>query len=392
MEKLRALLFLLRSKLRRSAQPGEVLCLVDFHSHTRGGHFAVWLQRFALEFSSRFDRVIVLVPDPFKAASLFVREKQACPRNICVRKLPRNVSGNFSLANLKQLPAMSNSRLSAFVMWGKDLKKPEWFELATSVPWGTLMGVSWATRGHDNPPALAELYLTEKFGKDPLFRGFLQPDFFVDKRHDTSFWLPFFEATDLPGRTTKQQEAIAKHREGRLCVGFIGILTGFRGLDEFLSLALANPQVAFVAAGPLVEDSVNPGKRALLGPKKPANLMILKGFIKDPETLNSVVNAVDAVFVDGRRYPVHSSIACRAMHFGKALVTPVSDSWACDVVRTWGAGISYSAGEKDMINRLLQWQRGDGSNNCLRAAAILNNRETLGACFDMISNRLKAAS
>jgi len=390
--RIQAIPLLLRSWFPPAGAGGETLCLIDFHDHTRGGHFGAWLRQFTLEFSERFDRVAVLTPRPWLTASLFAGRPGRCPRNILFLPLPRALARESRLSELGRIPALRKDKLHAFVMWGKDLKQRAPFHEAGRIPWATLMGVSWAARGHDNGTARTEIELIKTFRGDGAYCGFLQPDNFLDEYHNESIWLPFCEPISLPETPTAQSIAVAKHAAGRRAIGFIGFLTGFRGLDEFLVLARDNPQTAFVAAGPLVRESVAPDKRHLLDAGALPNLLLIEGFIDEQEVLSSVVNAVDAVFIDGRAYPVHSSIVCRALRLGKAVVTTTSDSWTADLVKRWGVGVQYRSPCHEISAALDAWRSGTEGDICRAAADRLSDSAALEKCFDEVTHRLQDRS
>ena len=389
----------------------SAIAVVDLHSFTRGGHFALWHAWFGREFARRFDQVLLLTPDP-DGLEAFVRSTHGClEANISVHQVPSRLRKTFDLGHLHSLPLADGTRLHAFMMWAFDLPAarsdlPEyrlqlrrvvdrlafrapWF--GADIPWGALTGVSSYLRGFQGATADMERRLVEFFTNSRTCRAFMQADGFVGMSLEKAHWVPDIEVIDLPSEPTDLALKIREHAAGRLCIGAVGILAGYRCIDELLPLALAHPDVRFVLAGKLYEHTVRPDLLELLRERTPGNILFIPGFIEGERELNGAVDAIDAIFVDGSRYPVQSGIVCRAIHFGKCVLTPDSNSWSSDLIREWGVGINYVSVHDDIEDSWRQWRKDGGPERARSASLHLRDPDAVGACFDSVSERLMSA-
>ena len=372
------------------AEAGEVLAVIDFHEHTRGGHFGPWLKWFVDEFAKRFSLVLVVTPHPVATAALFEAGPEECRSNVVFQKLPPSLGKRFDLDLLDVIPEARGVRLHAFIMWGQDLLDLATTKRPSAIPWATFCGVSWFLRGYDTVAAAAEAQVLERLKASPSCRGFLQADRYVADNDKRAIWVPDLENVALPppGDKPCSVAAIERHRGATFSVGCFGLLTGPRCLNELLRLSQRHRDVRFVIAGKIFVDSVDEALRPLLGNGATENILVLPGFIEDNRELNAVINAVDAVFIDGRNYPVQSTIVCRAVHFGKCIVTPRSNSWTADFIRDAGVGVEYDSCDDDLPARWSGWLQSGGAERSRCASAKTRDPEAMTACFDSITNRL----
>lgn len=173
-----------------------------------------------------------------------------------------------------------------------------------------------------------------------------------------------------------------------VCVGCFGFLTGPRCLNKIVRLSRRHRDVRFVIAGTIVFDSVDEALRPLLENGASGNILVLSGFIEDDREMNAAINAVDAVLIDGRSYPVQSTVVCRAAHFGKCIVTPRSHSWTTDFIRDTGAGFEYDSVDDDMAALWSRWRESGGAERSRCASAQTRDPAATRAAFDAITNRL----
>jgi hypothetical protein len=159
-------------------------------------------------------------------------------------------------------------------------------------------------------------------------------------------------------------------------------------VDELLRLAQAQQDVRFVLAGKLTLDTVHPGLRPLLADAVLPNLIVIPGFIDGEENLNAAIDAVDAVFIDGANYPVQSGIVCKALHFGKWIVTSDGDSWTRDIVAEYGVGIAYPSRDAPLAAEWEHWTRTEGPARSRHASADLTDPRKVADAFDAIVERL----
>lgn len=366
-----------------------ILALIDFHKHTRGGHFGYWLRFFTLQFAQRFSQVVVLTPEPVLTHSLF--QQESSPPNVFIKKLPKGINQGLGEHALRKIPELRRARICAFVMWGYDLLPiMRGWQNVRRPPWATLQGVSWSARGFSSSPAPAEKELVNFMTEDSLCAGFVQPDLFVNGRHAKSVWLPDFEHVSLVESSDRRLELIRAHKGTTKCVACIGMLTGFRGVDALVGLAKRNPNVRFVLAGRLAPETFTEETKRLLKPGKLSNLFVSDGFIACENLLTSVIASVDALFIDGRSYPVHSSIACRAAFHSKCIISPQSNSWISDVIATWGAGLFVDESDTDLEMKLAAWKLSGGPMSARKASLHLRDKSELDNCFDKISGQLRS--
>ncbi|MEI7780647.1 MAG: hypothetical protein WCJ18_01825 [Planctomycetota bacterium] len=364
--------------------------MIDFHEHTRGGHFGPWLKWFVHEFAKRFSRVLVVTPDPVATAALFEDSSAERCANVLFRKLPPSLGKRFDLDLLHDIPEARGVRLHAFIMWGYDLLGLAATKRCSAIPWAAFCGVSWLLRGHATAAAAAESQVLERLKASPSCRGFLQADRYVANADEQAIWVPDLENVALPsgGDQSCRVASIERHRGAAFSVGCFGLLTGQRCLNELLRLTQRHRDVRFVIAGKIMVDSVDEALRPLLGNGATENILVLSGFIEDDRELNAAINAVDAVFIDGQNYPVQSTIVCRAVHFGKCIITPRANSWTADFIRAAGVGIEYDSCDDDLAARWARWVHSGGAERSRCASAQTRDPAAVTACFDSLAARL----
>lgn len=365
------------------AEPGT-LALADLHDHRRGGHFGAWLRWFADEFAARFEHVVVLTPRVRPARSLFGPRRNR-PENLSFRRLPRALRRSFDREALRR--AAGRGRVHVFVMWAYDLVELDPGPPA-DVPWAGLGGMSWVRRGHTEGAAGLERELVELVAGDPACKAILQPDGYLRDVPEKALWVPGIEDFGLPERPGAPATTIRERRRDTLAVGAFGNLYGRRVVDELLRLARVQPDVQFVLAGKLSPETVDPELRPLLADGALPNLLVVPGFIEGEENLNAAITEVDAVFIDGTNYPVQSGVVSKAIHFGKWVVTPASNSWTSDLVADRGVGISYESREAPLVDAWAQWKRSGGPERAREASASITNPHLIARAFDELAARL----
>lgn len=381
------------------------IAVVDLYKFGRGGHFAYWHTRFGREFSSRFDQVLLVSPDPASLETYFRSTAGIPDTNISFHRLPRGLKKTFDLQRLRTLPIAGDVVLHAFMMWAFDLPpvripQPEyrvqlkravdlltfrtpWF--AAEIPWGALTGISWHMRGISSPTADKERRVIEFFARNDSCKAFMHADEYVGGRIEKAHSVPDFENVELPTSPTELALRVRKHAGNHFCIGAVGILAGYRCIDEILPLALAHPEIRFVLAGKVYEPTIRPDLMPLLRDQTPENVLFVPGFIDGEVELNSVINAIDAIFVDGSRYPVQSGVVCKAIHFGKCVVTPDSNSWTADLIHEWEVGISYRSMRDDLAGCWRQWRQNGGPDRSRKASQHLRSPSEVAKCFDSVS-------
>lgn len=370
----------------RGRADAYTLAVIDFEDHRRGGHFGAWLRWFTTEFAARFDYVTVVTPNPRSSQSLFA----AAPANVSFERLPKRFQATFDLGSLFKARRGANGpgaeHRRAFVMWGYDLLSRA--VAPSPVPWAALGGMSWHKRGNSGAAAEMERELLSLFAESPACSAFFQPDGYLLVGTPKAVWIPDVEDVALPARLSEPAATIRERRRAELSIGAFGNLYGRRCVDELLRLAQAQPGVQFVLAGKLVADTVDADLFPLLEDGALPNLVILPGFIEGEENLNAAIDAVDGVFIDGANYPVQSGIVCRALHFGKWLVTSSGDSWTSDLIADKGTGLTYQTTSDDLFAAWVEWKASGGERRSRKASEALRDPVAVAAAFDAIAERL----
>jgi len=205
---------------------------------------------------------------------------------------------------------------------------------------------------------------------------------------EKAIWIPDLEDVSRPENRSELYKRIRAHGKGRFCVGAFGMITGIRCLNELLPLAQAQPDLRFVVAGKVMEETVAPELRPLLQEGALPNLLVLPGFIPTEEELNDAIAAADAVFIDGKKYPVQSGIVCKAIEAGRCVLTPRSNSWTNDFVLEWGAGIIYNSRSDPLAEAWARWKVNGGEERSRAASCFVRDPATVAACFDRVSSEL----
>jgi len=233
-----------------------------------------------------------------------------------------------------------------------------------------------------------EKQLQSLFQSSPSCRAFLQPDQYLIDGTEKAIWIPDLEDVSRPERPSGLAERIRAHGADRFCVGAFGIISGYRCLNELLPLAQAQPDVRFVVAGRMLEETVAPEFMSLLQDGALPNLLLIPGFIPTEKELNDAIAASDAVFIDGKSYPVQSGVVCKAVEMGRCILTPQSNSWTNDFVLEWGVGIIYESRHDSLAEAWGRWKSDGGEARCLAASSFIRNPDAVAACFDRVSYEL----
>jgi hypothetical protein len=386
-----------------SAAQKMVLVIIDFEDHSRGGHFGNYLRNFCVRFASRFGKVVCCTPNPEHTRELFTEVKMSIPGNVFFMPQPKGPRrhvifgprGKCTVQTvLSQVRRMfPGMRRAAFVMWGFDLLEGRLGERPAQAPWGTFADMSWTERGFKTTAAESDAKLKSLVESRKDCAVILCWDSFrFADNPPKRIWIPSIEHLTLPEKQPEETVVLASRAAGRPVISGLGILSGIRCVDEMLRLTRNHPDVFFLLAGKPYRESVNPELAPMLDAKTPENLMVIPKFL--PEALlNSLVLASDGLFVDGMNYPVHSSVACKALHFGKFLVSRESNSWTCDAIRKFDAGLIYKNGEEprftDFCNK---WKATSGRERSLRAAKVFMGEDAINKFFDKASSALAEAA
>lgn len=387
------------------------IAVVDLYKFGRGGHFAFWHSWFAKEFASRFDQVLVISPDPSSLEAYFRSTFGTPERNISFHSLPRSLKKTFDLQRIRSLPVADSHTLHAFMMWASDLPpvrlrqtafrqyirklanlitfRTPWF--APEIPWSALTSISWYMRGASHPAAETERALVDFLRTSKSCKAFMHFDGYIGSGLEKAHWVPDIENIELPPLPTPLSLRIQEHIRGHFSMGAFGIIAGYRCVEEILTLALAHPEIRFVLAGKVYEPTIRADQLAALQKQTLPNVLFVPGFIDGEKELNAAINATDATFIDGSRYPVQSGIVSKAIHFGKCIVTPDSNSWTSDLIREWGVGMSYKSAQDDFVGSWRQWLQDDGPSRSRKASIHLRSPSAVTKCFDAVSERLMNA-
>jgi glycosyltransferase involved in cell wall biosynthesis len=379
----------------------RALALIDYADHTRGGHFASYLVLFSRAFAARFDTVLVFTPDPQRTTALLGLSQPGAPKNVSCHPLPPGPRKRFYRLKRKPCPLVKifqkatalapGHRLRGFIMWGYDLLIAQVAEGKSGVPWATFISITFSNRGYHDHRAEVELRLRELCENHPDCASALVWDRYLLSPGPARLqWCPGCENVEFsPGNPIA--ETIRNYSRGRFCIGGVGLLTGQRCLNELLLLAEKHPEISFVLVGRIDEKSVREDLRPLLGPGRLPHLLALPGF-KTDEEINAAAEACDAILIDGSHYPLHSGIACKALFFGKFLLTPESNSWICDVIREYRVGLAYTDPALNFTHACNLWKQDGGPLRSKQAAENLMGPVQMNRCFDEITRRLDAAA
>ena len=361
----------------------STLVLVDFHDHRRGGHYGAWLRWFADEFAARFEHVSIVTPRPRLSRGLFGPD----PPRVSFHRLPRRLRRSFDLEALRRFGHRRNGRVHVFVMWAYDLLELDGGP-PSDIPWAGLGGLSWLARGHAGDAADAERRVLELADASPTCRAIVHPDGYLRETPGNTVWVPGIDDFSLPATIGEPAMTISARKRSELSVGAFGHLYGRRCVDELLRLAKVQPDVQFVLAGKLLPETVDAELRPLLDEGALPNLLVVPGFIESEENLNAAIAAVDAVFIDGRNYPVQSGVISKAIRFGKCVLTPHSDAWTSDLIADRGVGLAYHSRDTPLLDAWRQWKESGGPDSARGASAELTNPRVIAAAFERIVERL----
>jgi hypothetical protein len=380
----------------RSAKP--MLVVVDFEDYTRGGGFGQCCKIFCAEFARRFDEVSLYTPSPESTIRLFQGENNPAPPNLSLLPLPKMrrkqiLFGRRRKCTLENVLTDHSARFpgrsrACFVMYGYDLLEGRIGDAPTAAPWGTLSCLSWWERGYTNEAGKVDLALKQLCLQRNDCAVVLTGDqFILGPGLPKALWVNCPEDYRLPETAPSELDQLKQLSAGRPIIASVGILSGPRCVNEMLRLAKANPSLFFLLAGRLHKDSVEPDLAPLLEDRKPENLLIISGFLAQL-THNALVNACDALFVNGPSHPVHSSVSGKALYYGKFLLTPESNSWTCDAIKKWDVGLAYNGSEMNFTEAWQRWKTNGGVERSREAGRKLMNPESVKSCFDQVSSIL----
>jgi glycosyltransferase involved in cell wall biosynthesis len=352
------------------------LIVIDFYDHTRGGHFGSMLHWYAQEFLSRVDRVIVCTPEPRVAQELFTEREERLGFTALPPKNDEPSSINTLFDDLvHQYP---DDQLAAFFMWGLDIFLLSRHSAARSkILWATFGTFSRAIRDAESKMASYEKLTLEFFKAHPDCVAIAQPDPFLNFQHQKVLtvidaFVP--ELSLIPCALSKQ---IQEFGQGRMLIGVVGQLYGFRGVHEILNLAITNPDYRFVLAGRLFEDSMHPDYLQALQEGRFPNLLFLPGFIQEEAHLHDILASLDGILIDGRNYPNQSGICYKA-----------SNSWTSDVIQRFAVGHIYSTHQDPFREKWEQWLVSGGPERSQQTIYELDKLTNNAQSLDRICSRL----
>ena len=363
----------------------NALYLIDFKRHTSGNHFGPWLKWYAQEFVRRFDRVIVVTPDKKLTKKLF---KNINNEDIQLKKIPRKLQTIFDLNHLAHCFGKTTERAYFFVMWANDIEK-----LAHPIelpPWATVLFTSRITRVPNIEGAELEkriLNLATSLGN---FKGYFELDHYIPKPHPLAVPLLDLENVDLVEDSTPLLQQLQQFSKDTLTIGAFGNLTGPRCLDALMPLVIQNPNVNFALIGKIRAKKLATKTAQQLEGDLPKNLFLHPEFINNEQELNTLIAAVDAIFIDGSHYPQHSGIALKAIHFSKCIISPKANAWVCDLIQQEGVGFTYTQPSSELLKNWEVWHNSDGPNKSSATAKESRNLASVAKCFDQITAQLKS--
>ena len=372
------------NKMSRSSK-GTVLILIDLKEHTRGGHFGPWLKFFATEFVSRFDRVAIVTPNPNLTRGLFQKDDVKKNDSLSFHKLPWRFKIVLALNYLAKKLASSSEQVTFFLMWGDDLIRL--LRIKQDIQWATLSGISRIHRQPGDEKSNSEKALLSIVESDPNCRSFFQPDGYIKNPSSKAIWIPVIEDIQTLSLPTILVEKIKRFRSDKITIGSFGILTGGRCLNALLELARCQPNVNFVIVGKINYRTVDKGLRADLIQGKRCNLFIHPYFLEAEEELNSAIEVVDGIFIDGENYVPHSGIVCKGLHFGKGIISPIGNSWTNDVINE-GRGISYNDPTFDLQSKWTEWKNNGGPEKAMQKSAAMRSSLAVKQSFDQLTKSL----
>ena len=384
----------------QSSESNPVLALIDFETHTRGGHFGHWLKIFGTEFSKRFDSVIVITPEPDLTRNLFVSSPSGLPANIRFQALPKGRRPILNLLGKRKktspveilrniFPGDMQGKAVSFFMWGYDLIDGRTNASAQiSLPWATLGSGSWLLRNHSNDAASRDRELLRLCESNASCRAMVTPDEFItSNKHSKLKWLRAFEDVSVEECPTAEIQELRKRANGRPVIGGFGMLNGIRCVNEILRMMEFQQDFFFLLAGKLDRNSIDPGLRDRMESLPSDRAMLVEGFLAETR-LNSLIAESNIVFLDGLQYPVHSSIATKSMYFGKCLLTRKSNSWMFDTIQSLHSGFVYSSPDENFLNQLEAWRASGGPERAKNLIINEMSSRVLGKAFDDLTNLL----
>ncbi len=380
----------------------RALALIDYEDHDRGGHYGPYLIWFVREFSSRFEKLLVFTPNSERSKGFVSSGLPEIPGNVSFHPLPPGPRKLFFRAKRHpcRLSAIAQAaaglapghRIHGFVMWGFDLLRNRAIAWERSgMPWATLGNLSHVKRDSGGPWIKKESGLERLCENHPDCVSLMIWDHFVISANARKLqWLSGYEDCHV-NPTSPLAATIRQHTAGKFSIGCFGTLSGPRCLNEILPLTQKHPEIRFVFVGTLDRKRVNKELLPILDEKKPENILLVTGFQQEGD-LNAGIEAVDAIFLDGRHYPLHSGIVTKALLLGKCAITPDANSWTRDMINRHQVGFTYASHAQDLIHAWEIWQRSGGSE---RSRTIMQEQISparIAKCFDLVTKRLSSAS
>lgn len=372
--------FLQKKSLNKSS---KILIIVDLKEHTRGGHFGPWLKWFTVEFLSRFDRIAIVTPKPKLTRSLFPNTYNGI---LSFHRLSRYLRKVFDLEYLKKKTATPNEQVHFFLMWGYDLLKLK--QINHQLPWATFFGISRMLRETKDVYSQKERHILNIIESNDNCKAFFHLDNYLRDLPKKAICITDVENIETLKSSSELIDQIALFAKENLTIGSFGHLTGDRCLNALLELARKHPSVRFVIAGKIKKQTVRDDLQDDLTPGVRKNLFVYNSFIENEAELNSAIQAVDAFFIDGNNYPQHSGIVCKALYFGKGIISPIGNSWTNDLIEEAQVGINYNDIDFDLKYEWDKWLRLGGQKNCRAESDRMRLQSTVRKNFDKMTESL----
>jgi hypothetical protein len=332
------------------------VAIIDFLSPDRGGHYGVWMDRFADGFSRCADYVGLFAPfgARYPSANDLVKAREKKQGGIAyfdTTELSRRWSTAEKTNHICEfLQKFTGAKeCVAFLVWAYDLDDQDANINFRHAALGGISALYRQTRGLENLRAHEERILRRLENEKKFIRYLIWDAEILDRNpHPKVCAIPDLVDLDLSGK-------IRNFDQKKITLGIVGIVTEPRGISLLCDLMDANPEIFGRMSGLLQNESWKEETRdrvfKLVEEKR---LCLQKGWLSE-KGFNDEIAKLDGLVIDSTTYPFSSSTCMRGFALGKCLISNRGDSRMVDMIQKHNCGLIVEEPYKNLASKIRKW-------------------------------------
>lgn len=363
----------------------KALAIIDFFPSNRGGHFRSYPSIIVDQIKKKYDLIGIYTADSASAPIELTQKTSKFDNPDIVLFCLNNLGKEFQSSSpsilldkicghLKKYSLCTS--ITPFVMWSFDMlqdpviePKNKWVGLGVLSAYAmnkktSSLEVEKALFAHvNNSKACKGIFLWDKYATQSLYSKKIK-------------YLPCLQNIKI-----LQENYIPGEK---IVIGLFGLLWGYRGVNLLTEILSKNKDILGCLAGKPFFESYNAKTLRAIQKLKRWDCLKLK-FLEKDEEINLKLSKIDALILDGEKYPPPSGIAIRALASGRCIISTRGKSWINNLIEEFGCGIILNTSKEKISERIRNFYKMGGTNRCYKAArSILSKKRFQDHLFQLI--------